>query len=168
MPFRAETIRGYLQAAHQQFLSDYAVRTGQTADDTPDDMREALRNKDISLFETPDVNPAVQARIETRFLYNQDFESIYAQVPGSIALLLVIVPAILMALSIVREKELGSITNLYVDTCHAHRVPARQTNPQHHDRHDQFWDSLSDGNFHIRCPNQGKFLWSCLSARCSM
>jgi ribosome-dependent ATPase len=114
MPFRAETIRGYLQAAHQQFLSDYAVRNGQTADDTPDDMREALRDKDISLFNTPNVNPAVQARIETRFLYNQDFESIYAQVPGSIALLLVIIPAILMALAIVREKELGSITNLYV------------------------------------------------------
>jgi ribosome-dependent ATPase len=114
MPFRAETIRGYLQAAHQQYLSDYAVRNGQTADDTPDDMREALRDKDISLFNTPNVNPAVQARIETRFLYNQDFESIYAQVPGSIALLLVIIPAILMALAIVREKELGSITNLYV------------------------------------------------------
>jgi ribosome-dependent ATPase len=114
MPFRAETIRGYLQAAHQQYVSDYAVRNGQTADDTPDDMREALRDKDISLFNTPNVNPAVQARIETRFLYNQDFESIYAQVPGSIALLLVIIPAILMALAIVREKELGSITNLYV------------------------------------------------------
>ena len=34
--------------------------------------------------------------------------------PGSIALLLVMIPAILMALAIVREKELGSITNLYV------------------------------------------------------
>ncbi len=114
MPFRAETIRGYLQAAHTQFLSDYAVRNGQAADDTPDDKREALRNKDIAMFNQPNVNPAVQARIETRFLYNQDFESIYAQVPGSIALLLVMIPAILMALAIVREKELGSITNLYV------------------------------------------------------
>ncbi len=114
MPFRAETIRGYLQAAHQQFLSDYAVRNGQAADDTPDDIREAVRNNNISLFKTPNINPAEPARIETRFLYNQDFESIYAQVPGSIALLLVIIPAILMALAIVREKELGSITNLYV------------------------------------------------------
>ena len=41
MPFRAETIRGYLQAAHAQFLSDYAVRNGHAADDTPDDIREA-------------------------------------------------------------------------------------------------------------------------------
>ncbi|WP_020175388.1 ribosome-associated ATPase/putative transporter RbbA [Methyloferula stellata] len=114
MPFRAETIRSYLLAAHQQFLADYAVRNGQAAADTPDDKREALRNKDVAMFNQPNVNPAVQARIETRFLYNQNFESIYAQVPGSIALLLVMIPAILMALAIVREKELGSITNLYV------------------------------------------------------
>jgi ribosome-dependent ATPase len=35
-------------------------------------------------------------------------------VPTVIALLLVFIPAILMALGVVREKELGSITNLYV------------------------------------------------------
>jgi ribosome-dependent ATPase len=114
MPFRAETIRGYLQSVHQQFLSDYAVRHGQAADDTSDEVREALRNQDVGMLGYANVNPAVEARIETRFLYNQDFESIYAQVPGTIALLLVEIPAILMALAIVREKELGSITNLYV------------------------------------------------------
>jgi ribosome-dependent ATPase len=35
-------------------------------------------------------------------------------VPSSMSLLLALFPAILMALAIVREKELGSITNLYV------------------------------------------------------
>jgi ribosome-dependent ATPase len=35
-------------------------------------------------------------------------------VPSSMAMLLALFPAILMALAIVREKELGSITNLYV------------------------------------------------------
>jgi len=35
-------------------------------------------------------------------------------VPGTIAILLVFIPAMLMALGVVREKELGSITNLYV------------------------------------------------------
>ena len=35
-------------------------------------------------------------------------------VPSTMAMLLVLIPAILMALAIVREKELGSITNLYV------------------------------------------------------
>jgi hypothetical protein len=58
--------------------------------------------------------PVPPADIEIRFKYNQDFESIYAMVPSSISLLLALFPAISMALAIVREKELGSITNLYV------------------------------------------------------
>ncbi len=89
MPFRAETIHGYLQSLHQQFLADPAIHG------LP-----------------PPPNPP--ADIETRFRYNQSFDSIYAMVPGAIALQLALIPAILMALAIVREKELGSITNLYV------------------------------------------------------
>jgi ribosome-dependent ATPase len=89
MPFRAETIHGYLTAAHQQFVNDPAIHGMSAA-------------------------PAFPANIETRFRYNQSFDSIYAMVPGAIALQLALIPAILMALAIVREKELGSITNLYV------------------------------------------------------
>ena len=54
------------------------------------------------------------AILEMRYRYNQDFRSLDAMVPGTIALLLLFVPAILTALAVVREKELGSITNLYV------------------------------------------------------
>jgi ribosome-dependent ATPase len=89
MPFRAETIRGYLQSMHQLYLADPAVKTTVPAAPPPAD-------------------------IELRFRYNQDFDSIYAMVPANMALLLALFPAILMALAIVREKELGSITNLYV------------------------------------------------------
>jgi ribosome-dependent ATPase len=89
MPFRAETIRGYLQGMHQLYLTDPAVKTTMPAAAPPAD-------------------------IEVRFKYNQDFDSIYAMVPSSMSMLLALFPAILMALSIVREKELGSITNLYV------------------------------------------------------
>ena len=89
MPFRASTIRGYLQAMHQLYLTDPAVTT--------------------TLPQSPP-----PARIELRFKYNQDFDSIYAMVPSSLSMLLALFPAILMALAIVREKELGSITNLYV------------------------------------------------------
>ncbi len=89
MPFRAETIRSYLQGMHQLYLTDPAVKTT-----------------------TPGAAPP--ADIEIRFKYNQNFESVYAMVPSSISLLLALFPAILMALAIVREKELGSITNLYV------------------------------------------------------
>ena len=89
MPFRAQTIRGYLQAMHQLYLVDPAVKTTRAT-------------------------PPPLADIEIRFKYNQDFDSIYAMVPSTMSLLLALFPAILMALAIVREKELGSITNLYV------------------------------------------------------
>jgi ribosome-dependent ATPase len=88
-PFIAQTIRGYLDAMHQLYLSDPIIKATQPA-------------------------LAPSAGIEVRFKYNQDFDSIYAMVPGTIAMLLALFPAILMALAIVREKELGSITNLYV------------------------------------------------------
>ena len=90
MPFRAQTIRGYLIAVQQQYLADIATESGQ------------------------DPNAGNLATIQTRFRYNQNFESVFAIVPGQIAMLLALIPAILMALAVVREKELGSITNLYV------------------------------------------------------
>jgi ribosome-dependent ATPase len=54
------------------------------------------------------------ASIETRFRYNPDVKSLVAMVPAVIPLLLMMIPAMLTALSVVREKELGSITNFYV------------------------------------------------------
>ncbi len=91
MPFRAETIRGYLQGVHQQYLADPAIRGHDAATDD-----------------------GALAAVVVRFRYNQDFDSIYAMVPAQLALQLALIPAILMALAIVREKELGSIVNLYV------------------------------------------------------
>lgn len=90
MPFRAETIRGYLLGVHQQYLTDPVLATMQVARASPG------------------------ANIEIRFRYNQDFKSVYSMVPATMAMLLVLIPAILMALAIVREKELGSIINFYV------------------------------------------------------
>ena len=54
------------------------------------------------------------ATIETRFRYNPDVKSLPAMVPAVIPLLLMMIPAMLAALSVVREKEMGSIVNLYV------------------------------------------------------
>jgi ribosome-dependent ATPase len=89
MPFHAESVRGYVDGVHARFLADLAAsRPGGQAE------------------------PA--ASIETRFRYNQDFDSVKAMVPGTMSMLLALIPAILMALAVVREKELGSITNLYV------------------------------------------------------
>jgi ribosome-dependent ATPase len=58
--------------------------------------------------------PPLPADIQARFRYNQAFLSVYAVVPGTIMLLLLFMPAIMTALAVVREKELGSIVNFYV------------------------------------------------------
>lgn len=52
-------------------------------------------------------------QVEPRFRYNQDFRSVFAIVPGTIMFLLMLVPAMLTAVGVVREKEMGSITNVY-------------------------------------------------------
>jgi ribosome-dependent ATPase len=88
-PFRAETSRGYVEGVHQAFVEDLARSARRTAAVPPAD-------------------------IQARFRYNQDFRSVFAIVPGVIMLLLMFIPAIMSALGVVREKELGSITNLYV------------------------------------------------------
>jgi ribosome-dependent ATPase len=60
------------------------------------------------------VPPKNTAAIEERYMYNPTFESVYSIVPSVPALLLLLIPAILMTVSIVREKELGSMINFYV------------------------------------------------------
>ena len=45
--------------------------------------------------------------------YNQAFRSQYAIPPGVLMMLLIMIPAMLTALGVVREKEMGSILNLY-------------------------------------------------------
>jgi ribosome-dependent ATPase len=54
------------------------------------------------------------ATLATRFRYNPDVRSLPAMVPAVIPMLLLMIPAMLTALAVVREKELGSIINLYV------------------------------------------------------
>ncbi|AKQ61758.1 ribosome-associated ATPase/putative transporter RbbA [Bordetella hinzii] len=56
---------------------------------------------------------ALPARVESRFAYNQEFRSIYAITPGILMLAMILIPTMLTALGVVREKEMGSITNLY-------------------------------------------------------
>ncbi|MCB1511971.1 MAG: ABC transporter ATP-binding protein/permease, partial [Hyphomicrobiaceae bacterium] len=90
MPQRAETVRSYVQGMHTHWLSQQGSQT-------------PWRAAAGSL-----------ANIETRFRYNPDIKSLVAMVPAVIPLLLMLIPAMLTALSVVREKELGSIINFYV------------------------------------------------------
>jgi ribosome-dependent ATPase len=88
IPFRAETARGYIEKTHSEYQSQLRQTKGLPPATTP-------------------------VNFETRALFNQDFKSIYAMVPGDIMLLLMLIPSMLTALAVVREKELGSIANFY-------------------------------------------------------
>ena len=89
MPERAETVQGYVQGMHQHWLL-------------------------VQASERSGASAAGNASVETRFRYNPDVKSLPAMVPAVIPLLLLMLPAMLTALAVVREKETGSITNLYV------------------------------------------------------
>ena len=89
MPQRGETVKGYVQAMHQQWLGEQAR-------------------------ERQGVNSTSQLSVEIRYRYNPDVKSLPAMVPAVLPLLLMMLPSMLTALAVVREKELGSIVNLYV------------------------------------------------------
>jgi ribosome-dependent ATPase len=89
MPQRAETVLNYLQGMHAGYLTDLASsRFG--------------------------IRASQPYTLETRFRYNPDVKSLVAMVPAVLPLLLIFIPSMLTALGVVREKELGSILNLYV------------------------------------------------------
>ncbi len=89
MPMRADTIKGYAQGIHLTYLQQLAREAGVEAQLSPAD-------------------------VAIRYRYNPDVQSLPAMVPAMIPLLLMMIPAMLTALGVVREKELGSITNFYV------------------------------------------------------
>ena len=67
----------------------------------------------LSLYRTYGIQPAGAADLDMRFIYNPTFKSINALAPGFLMLALVMIPAMMTALGVVREKEIGSIMNLY-------------------------------------------------------
>jgi ribosome-dependent ATPase len=88
-PFTAETVRGYAEGVHNAYLQQLTKRnTGQFTSQLP-------------------------VEIETRFRYNQDFQSVFAMVPGVLMIMLGLIPGMMTAVGVVREKEMGSIINLY-------------------------------------------------------
>ncbi len=84
MPTMAETVRNYVEGVNNQWLATQGLQASSAAS------------------------------IEPLFLYNPGLKDLPAMVPGVIPLILLMIPAMLTALSVVREKEMGSIVNLYV------------------------------------------------------
>lgn len=89
MPSRAETIQGYVKGIHLKWLLQQASQASQ-------------------------VQSTSSINVESRYLYNPDVRSLVAIVPAVMPMLLLMIPALLTSLAVVREKELGSIINLYV------------------------------------------------------
>ncbi|WP_234050513.1 MULTISPECIES: ribosome-associated ATPase/putative transporter RbbA [unclassified Xanthobacter] len=86
---RAATIEGYVQQAHSLF----AERRAREASSAP--------------------SGSASTTIVLRNRYNPTAESIYAIGPSVPAMLLMLFLAILMAVSVAREKEIGTIANFY-------------------------------------------------------
>jgi ribosome-dependent ATPase len=89
MTFRGETARNYVTGV---------VRT------QGDELERQLRKAGSP-------NTWTDQDIQTRFRYNQAFLSVNAMVPSVFMLMLCLIPAIMSAIAVVREKETGSIAN---------------------------------------------------------
>lgn len=83
--FRAGTVEGYVSGAHTDYLSRLSS-----------------------------ISASSLMQFEPRFKYNPTLENIYAMAPAMPAILLILFPSILMAVSVAREKEIGTMTNFYV------------------------------------------------------
>ena len=86
--FNASNLTGYIAS----ILGDYA--------------RDQARAHGIAL-------PPDAARMVPRYRYNPDFKSILAIAPGVLMLALSLFPAMMAAVGVVREREIGSIANFY-------------------------------------------------------
>jgi ribosome-dependent ATPase len=89
LPYHAETAAGYAELLHQSYLRDYLRET------------------------TGEVPEATPVNTEIRYWFNQGLRSKFTFVPATLAVVLIMIPAMLTAVAVVREKEMGSITNLY-------------------------------------------------------
>ena len=89
MPFNATNIRGYIGSLITAYTKDRITESGLP------------------------VSLKAPAGIEPRFMYNQDFDSINAIAPGVMMLVLMMIPAMMSAVGVVREREIGSIANFY-------------------------------------------------------
>ena len=91
MPFRGETTKGYVTGLMLRYGQDLAVeRLGPNA----------AANAYLGGL-----------NMEDRFRYNQGFKSVFAMVPNVVVMILILIPAVMAAIAVVREKETGSIAN---------------------------------------------------------
>lgn len=86
-PYTASTIRGYAEAIVEALNMELAERKGLKA------------------------RPPIDIR--TRFFFNESVKTSNALVPGLLVVIMMVNPAVLVATAIAREKEFGTIYNIY-------------------------------------------------------
>lgn len=100
-PYRAQTLKGYVAAIdagiNQSLIAEHLMAT-----------RGISREQAETL--------AAPIRLEIRYLYNQRLESLWNIGPAQIMFVLMFTAPLLTALGVVREKETGSIYNIYAST----------------------------------------------------
>lgn len=100
-PLRANIARGYIGAINANYSQELiATYLSRAAGLSPDQARQQMGN----------------LRLEMRMLYNQSGKSIWSMAPKLIMMVLMMTPPLLTAVSVVREKERGSILNIYAST----------------------------------------------------
>ena len=100
-PLRTDITKGYVIAINRAFgaelLEQYVART-----------RGVSREQADRLIRPID--------LEVRYLYNEEVRSSWSTIPALVMFSLMLAPPLLTALGIVREKESGSIYNIYSAT----------------------------------------------------
>jgi len=101
IPSRAQTTKGYVAAINGNFSMELLAQHVSQLRGLPlDQARQRVQ----------------PLRLEVRYLYNQSVKSVWSLAPMLIMLVMIFVPPLLTAVGIVREKESGSIYNIYAST----------------------------------------------------
>jgi len=100
-PFRAATVKGYViaitAAVNAELLTEFVSKT-----------------QGLSFERAADLVRPVH--LQLRYLYNQPVKSRWSVTAALMMLILILSPPFLTALGVVREKETGSIYNIYAST----------------------------------------------------
>lgn len=100
-PFRATTSKGYVLAINAAFNAEILAEHFSKKFGIP--MERALER-------------AQPVRVQLRYLYNQELKSTWSISSAMIMFVLMVSPPFLTAMGVVREKESGSIYNIYCST----------------------------------------------------
>ncbi len=100
-PLHTDIAKGYVIAINQAFTEDRLVEYLRAA--------RGLTGEQAAVLVRP-------LSVEVRYLYNEEVRSTWSMVPALVMFTLMLASPLLTALGVVREKETGSIYNIYSST----------------------------------------------------